>query len=192
MDSQKLVAKVFTEDAKAVQVREFIPVFHRWIQAHRVEGTLIDVADYSHLPKGPGVVLVGFEGDYFMDAGEGPLGLLYNRKTPIEGNLFERILSVFRSALTAGARLEGEPELKGRLRFRGGELLFLVNDRLAAPNTDETFAVLKPDLEVALGRLFPATSLQLRRANSDPRDRFGVRISAPTSESVAAVLARLG
>ena len=49
MEFRKLAVKFFAEDPGAVQLKEFIPVLHRWIQERRVEGTLIDVADYSHL-----------------------------------------------------------------------------------------------------------------------------------------------
>ena len=41
---------------------------------------MIDVANYAHVPKGPGVALIGHGTDYFIDEGEGRLGLLYNRK----------------------------------------------------------------------------------------------------------------
>ena len=41
-----------------------IPVFHRLIQRGLVEGLVIDVADYRHVPDGPGVLLVGHDVDY--------------------------------------------------------------------------------------------------------------------------------
>jgi len=39
-------------------------VFHRFIQRSLVEGRLLDVADYRHVPNGPGVMLVGQDVDY--------------------------------------------------------------------------------------------------------------------------------
>jgi len=87
MELQKVVVKFFAADPASVKLDEFIPVFHRWIQKHAVDGMLIDVADYGHLPQGPGVVLVAHEADYFMDTMEGPLGLLYNRKASSSGRL---------------------------------------------------------------------------------------------------------
>lgn len=41
-----------------------IGTFHRFIQRGRVEGLSLDVADYRHVPKGPGVLLVGHDIDY--------------------------------------------------------------------------------------------------------------------------------
>jgi hypothetical protein len=192
MDLHKIVIKFFAEDASAVHLAEFIPVFHRWIQKHAIEGMLIDVADYGHLPKGPGVVLVAHEADYFMDTMEGPLGLLYNRKSPAGGRLSDRITSAFRAALGACVKLETEPEFQGRLKFRAGEALFIANDRLAAPNGDESFQALRPELSAAAARVYP-TNVDLRLEAADPRERLTVRLTArePVAD-VAALLARLG
>jgi len=192
MDLHKIVVKFFATDASAVHLDEFIPVFHRWIQKHAVEGMLIDVADYGHLPQGPGVVLVAHEADYFMDTMEGPLGLLYNRKSPSGGRLSDRITAAFRAALGACVKLETEPEFQGRLKFRAGEALFIANDRLAAPNGEETFQALRPELSAAVARVYP-TNVDLRREAADPRERLTVRLTArePVAD-VAALLARLG
>lgn len=43
-----------------------ITVFHRCIQRGWLEGRLIDVADYRHVPSGPGVMLVGHDVDYAL------------------------------------------------------------------------------------------------------------------------------
>lgn len=173
-DLQKFAVKVFAESA-SVKLEEFIPVFHRWIQTRAVEGILIDVADYSHVKGGPGVMLVGHEGDFSMDAAEGPLGLLYSRKQPMAGTLAERVEKAARLLLEAAARLEQEPELKGRLKFRSGEALFVANDRLLAPNTDGAFAEVKPPLEAAGRKLFPDG--RVHRRVGDPRARLAARLS---------------
>jgi len=44
-------------------------VFHRLIQRRLVEGFLLDVADYRHVPNGPGVMLVGQDVDYGITSG---------------------------------------------------------------------------------------------------------------------------
>jgi hypothetical protein len=170
-DLQRFAVKIFAE--RPVEIGSFIPVFHRWIRDHAVEGTLIDVADYGHLPDGPGVVLVGHDADYFMDSMEGPLGLLYNRKQPTAGALAARVEAGLRAALAACARLE--EEFGGRLSFRKGEALFLSNDRLLAPNDEATFAALRPALEAAASAVFGKASL--RREAGDPRRRLSVLLA---------------
>lgn len=192
MDLHKIVIKFFAADPSSVKLDEFIPVFHRWIQRHAVEGMLIDVADYGHLPQGPGVALVAHEADYFMDTMEGPLGLLYNRKASSNGRLSDRIASAFKAALSACVKLETEPEFQGRLKFRAGEALFLANDRLNAPNTDEAFQALRSDLSAAMAEVYP-TNFDLRRVSEDPRSRLTVQVSSrePVPD-VTSLLARLG
>ncbi len=190
MDLQKIAVKFFAETGGSLPLDGFIPVFHRWIQKHAVEGLLIDVADYGHLEQSPGVMLVGHDADYAMDAMEGPLGLLYNRKGASAGRLSDRICTAFRAALGACMKLENEPEFQGRLRFRAGDALFIANDRLQAPNTDETFQALRPDLASALARIYPG-SVDLTRDSTDPRQRLTVRIKAAQPADAASLLARL-
>jgi hypothetical protein len=146
------------------KVEEFIPVFHGWIQRKAVDGLLVDVADYSHLPHSPGVVLVGHEADRAMDLSEGPLGLLYLRKQAAPGDLRARLRDALRAALESAAILEAD--LGGRLAFRTSALLFLANDRLLAPNDEAAWAALKPELQAVVPKA------ALARDASDPRRRL--------------------
>ncbi len=162
----KLGFKVFADfDGK---VEEFIPVFHAWIQRKAVDGLLVDVADYSHLPQSPGVLLVGAEADRAMDLSEGPLGFLYMRKQAAPGDLRARLREALGAALDGAAKLE--TEFPGRLRFRTSELLFLANDRLLAPNDEAAWAALKPELQAVLPKAV------LTRDASDPRRRLTARV----------------
>ena len=192
MDLHKFCVKFFAENPSGVTLDAFIPVYHRWIQKQAVEGMLVDVADYGHLPQSPGVMLVAHEADYCMDSMEGPLGLLYNRKTSAGGRLSDRIAGGFRAALGACVKLENEPEFQGRLKFKAGSPLFIANDRLNAPNSEEAFQALRSDLAAALAKVYPS-SVELRRISTDPRSRLTVQISSmdPVNE-VSALLARLG
>jgi septum formation topological specificity factor MinE len=192
LDLNKVVVKFFAERPEAVTFEEFIPVFHRWIQKHAVEGMLIDVADYGHLPQGPGVGLIAHEADYFIDTMEGPLGLLYNRKTAAEGRLSDRIAAAFKAALGACMKLETEPEFQGRLKFRAGEALVVANDRLNAPNTEEGFQALRSDLAAALSKVYPS-NFDMQRISLDDRERLTIQVSSrePVPD-VASLLAHLG
>ena len=78
MQSPKIQVKYFTQEP--VELEHFVPVFHRWIRDRVLDDMVIDVADYAHVHHGPGIVLIGNAVDYFMDQGEGRLGLLYSRK----------------------------------------------------------------------------------------------------------------
>jgi hypothetical protein len=192
MDLHKFCVKYFAESASAIRLDAFIPVYHRWIQRHAVGGMLIDVADYGHLPQGPGVVLIAHEADYAIDSSEGPLGLLYNQKTSSGGRLSDRIADGFRAVLGACMKLENEPEFQGKLKFKAGGALFIANDRLNAPNGEEAFQALRSDLAAALAKVYPS-AVELRRVSTDPRSRLTVEVrSLEPVGDVSSLLARLG
>ncbi len=191
MNAHKLQLKIYATPtaATAVTPEALIPVFHRWIKDHVLPELTIDVANYGHVPEGPGVVLIGHGADYFMDEGEGRLGLLHNRKRvgAAEG---ERLADLARRTLHAAALLEKEPALAGKLTFATNELLFRVNDRLAAPNTDATFAALRGELE-ALGEQLFAGPFELQRVGG-PKELFSARFKSTASAPLAALLERAG
>ena len=190
MDVQHLNVKFFVEDPQAVDLAVFLSLFSGWIQTQVGEELLIDVADYRHVVAGPGVMLIGHEADYSIDNGGNRLGLLYNCKAVMKGGAQERLEQVVRSALLACRRIEEDPLLEGGLRFSGGEVQLVINDRLLAPNTEKTFSVFKPELEIFLKRLYQGADYSLERP-SDPRERFAVNVKVEGSFDVASLLENL-
>jgi hypothetical protein len=85
---QRLGIKLFGADGAAVAAREVVPIFHRWIQTSAVaDQMLIDVADYSHVPDGPGIVLVAHEGNFSLDFAHGSVGLTYFSQAAVAGDV---------------------------------------------------------------------------------------------------------
>jgi hypothetical protein len=147
MESSKLSIKFYIDDTSHVKLADVVPVFHSWIQLHLIpDHLLIDVADYAHVSDGPGVVLVAHEANFYMDRFDGRQGLTYTRKQPLDGSFTDRLRFVFRAALQACRLLETNQALLG-IKFRTNEADLKINDRLQAPNTAQTFAALKPELE---------------------------------------------
>jgi hypothetical protein len=190
MDAHKLQLKIFLtpETGQALDLEELIPVFHRWIKQRLLPELTIDVASYQHVPKGPGVVLIGHGSDYFLDEGEGRRGLLHNRKRAgmAPG---ERLSDLARRTLHAAVLLEKDLALMGKIKFATDELLFRINDRLEAPNTDATFAAVRPELE-ALAKTLYAGPAELTRLGG-PKDLFSVRIKGAAAP-LATLLDRAG
>jgi len=148
----KIAIKLFVEN-DTFEPAEFVPVFHRWIQQHAIaDHLLIDVADYAHVPAGPGTLVVASEANIHMDRNENQLGLLYQRKLPAKGatTFAEQLAYVIKQALAVAKKMENEPEFAGRLKFKTDGLSIRLNDRLQAPNTVETFSKLKGDIEQAI------------------------------------------
>lgn len=178
-------------DAGSLQVSEFIPIFHRWVQTHAVDGLLIDVADYAHVPDGPGVMLIAYEGNYCVDLGDGRMGMLYYRKQAVDGGLPERLISLCRTVLKASRILEEEDALGGRMKFRGDQFQLVANDRLLAPNSDETLSAFEPVLAEFLGRLYGDSDCKIVR-DTNPRERFTLTVTAPRPVPIQTLLDRLG
>ena len=191
MDSHKLIVKLYSEGADALPLNAVVPVFHHWIQDQGMpEHLLIDVADYAHVPEGPGTVLVSHEANIHLDREGGTPGLLYVRKQPVSGAVTfrERLAAVFRYAFQAAAKLEADPALGG-IRFRANDIAFRINDRLLAPNTEATYNAVRDDLQAFLAELYKSNvSMEHKH---DPERLFEVRIKSTGKASVTDLLSRL-
>lgn len=191
MDLYKIGLKVFVEDPGSLKILDFITVFHRWIQNQELTGhLLIDVHNYTHIEDGPGVLLVAYEGNFSLDQSSGRPGLLYYRKRPVDGSLQERLASVFRATLTACRLLENDSSLDG-IRFKSDELLLLANDRLQAPNTEETFNRIRPTLSKILERLYNGNQFTLSHTSSE-KERFAISITNNHTAGTQSLLENLG
>jgi hypothetical protein len=196
MDTVKYELKLFLDDAADVELEEFIPVFHDWIQTQQLAELLIDVADYRHVPQGPGIVLVAHDAHYVMDLTDARLGLLYSRRRETYPSrcaiqsVEDRLRSVWHCALTACQRLEAHPVLHGRLQFRGNELLLRCNDRLRAPNTTAAYDELYQYLEPFLATLYPGQRVAVAHIREDT-SRLTVAIKVPALLDVDTLLTRL-
>ena len=178
-DLKQIDIKVFAEDASDVKATEFVAVLQRWIREHTVPGTLIDVADYSHIHHGAGVILVGHEYNLSVDYGDGRMGLLVHYKLPAEDSLEERIASAMKLAFNACSILEEEGEFKARLKFSRTDFRFLPSDRLHAPNTDDVYAQVAPALEAA-AKSASGGDASLIRLNDDPDKRLTIDVEMST------------
>ena len=188
---QRIGLKLFAADGASVRPRQLVPIFHRWIQTQAIaDQLLIDVADYSHVPDGPGVMLVAHQGNFSLDLGGGRMGLAYNRKIPAEGALADRLRHLARTVFDACRRLEDEPGLAGEIHFRGDELQVFANDRLHAPNRAETLTAFQPALQGLVRTLYGESDCTIT-PEQDPSERFSVHVQAREAVRVSDLLARL-
>ena len=173
---------------------DFIDVFHGWIEA--TDGVYHDVADYSHMHAGPGIVLVANNANVSMDETGDRRGLLFTQKSPLQGSNAEVLRSALRAALENCRKLENDPALKGELRFSGREIAIVVNDRLLATNTDAAFAEVKPEIDSLGHDLFGGAPFTVER-DRDPRKRLHLALKSAqtfgtrTSSATYSILTRL-
>lgn len=186
MNIQHINVKFYIQNPESVDLESYNKIFNTWIQEHRAEELLIDVADYLHVHHGPGILLIGHEANYSLDNTEGRLGLLYNRKIQEDGSTEEKLAQAFRAVLTAAQIFEKE----NGLRIHTNEAQIILNDRLLAPNTDETFAALKSDFENFFDQLYNGVTYTFER-NLESRQRFMLNLKVDSAPSIESLLEHL-
>ena len=188
MELQKLNVKFFVEQPNAIALTDFIEIFHSWIQA--TDGVYHDVADYSHMQAGPGIVLIANNANVSIDESGNRRGLLFSQKAPLAGTNQEKLRTVLLSALENCRKLEAEPALRGKLRFAANEAVISLNDRLLGENSQETFDTVKGDIEAVAQQLFRGATVSLVR-DSDARQCLNIRVEAATSIDLQQALTNL-
>lgn len=164
----RIKAKVFF--SAPVDSEGILPIFNRWIREQRLDGhLLIDIADYRHVPGGPGVILVGYEADIAIDLGDGRPGLAYIRKrswpdADHDDPLRLRIRTVLGWLVRVAAELE--------LPTDGSEIRIWFQDRLFLRQRDQTPALVEA-VRLELG-LLGREGLDVSALEADPRRAVGL------------------
>ena len=160
---QRVGVKVFVEDQEAFDRARMIDVFHRWIQEDRLTGTLVDVHDYTHVPEGPGVLLIAHEWHLRTDEAGGRIGLEYELKREGSGTLAERLREGIVSVLEAAAALEQDTAGENPVRFATREMAFRFTDRLAVQPTEAAFDEVTGELDDVLAGLYGGVPIEFER-----------------------------
>jgi len=119
-------------------IESFVPLFHNWIQEDKIPNhTMVDVANYKHIPDGPGIMLIAHEGHFSLDFEDDELGLLYVRKTPL-GESISETLSAIQQILDFTVELiQIDSKVGEKIEFSDEYQLFS-NDRFELPNDAES------------------------------------------------------
>jgi hypothetical protein len=191
MNPQRVACKLFVHAAPAseLDLDPFIGMFHRFIQHGALDGLLIDVADYAHVPEGPGVLLIGHEFDYGIDLGGGRAGLLTTRKRYGRLPLARAVGGLLRAALRAADAIERDGS--GGVRFATGALVVQVVDRLAAPNDRDGYARATSLLAPLFARLYGEKHELAHASEADPRQLLAISVTARDAAPAAELAARL-
>lgn len=189
MDLQRINVKLFVDAPDPVPVDALLPVFARWREDTANPAEWVDLADYAHVPRGPGVMIIGRQGNLALDLADPGPGILYANKKALAGSVSERVLDTFRRALALTRALLEEPGFPSGIVPRPAAWELVFNDRIHAPNTDATHAVLGPDVDAALDRLFGAGCAAVREP--DAHRRYGFIIHGDGVDSLDQIAARV-
>ena len=189
MKPLRLAIKLFaTRAIPRGELHPFIAVFHRFIQETAIPGLLIDVADYAHVPDGPGVILIGHDVDYGIDLGGGRTGLLTTRKRADEVGLPELFRDTLAKTFAAARAIEADETVSVQFAPDAVEIAF--PDRLAAPNTASAFDWACKELEPVATAVFGDAARFENAGGSDPRRMLTLRLSGDAAD-LAQRIARL-
>ena len=186
-DLQRIHVKLLADAQPDLGLDPFLAIFGRWRQDKSHPSQWIDLADYAHMAKGPGILLVGKQGNFSANRDDPGLGLLYAGKAGFEGSEEERVLEAFRRCLELTQAVLEEPEYPTGLKLEPGSWELFINDRLNFPNNEATDAVLRSSIETALNTLFGVGGYTLAR-DGDPQRRYAFSIRAATSGDLAELL----
>jgi hypothetical protein len=178
MDIGRFCIKFFARPGYNIDDAIFIDIFHEWIRLKKLPGILLDVADYRHVPEGPGVMLLTHDINFAMDYSEGRFGLFAQRKSGQADNHRDRILELVRATVTFGSLLEQDPRISGKISLDGGAFHYLSNDRLLAPNTNEAATAITSDLAAAAEVVYPGQTVSITPLANDPRERLAIEVTA--------------
>lgn len=174
---QHVNVKFFIKNADAIDLADAIGVFQKWIQEDKIDDLLIDVADYQHVPEGPGIMLIGHDAFYSLDNNEGRLGVLFNRRTSDERGAQDVVKDAIEKVREFCRMLVKEDSFTAKIEFDDSHLQIIINDRRIAPNNDHTLAQLGPDVEAALKSTLGDAVYTFER-NQDPRSRFILNVTS--------------
>ncbi len=173
MFPERIQIKLFITEE--INLADLVSVFHGWIQQNELDGLVLDVADYRHVPNGPGLLLMGHEGDYALDLADGRPGVTYKHKRdwPAGADTVAARLGV------ALARVRRAAELLKRdtgINVDPARLEIRIADRLAVPNTAESFEAIQQIVLNDPQDVFGPISAVRNVAGDDPRNALTIEV----------------
>lgn len=129
------------------QVQE---LWHGWVSRRALDDIVVDVADYRHVPQGPGLFVIGHHANYQLRVDQDTWEFSCQQKTRAEGDP-DPLRSVFERSVAACALLESDlhtPGLFDPTRARIGSY-----DRRFWDLTERPLSVLSASIEGRLGPL---------------------------------------
>ena len=158
-----------------------LAVFGRWRSEEGED--IVDLQDYSHVPQGPGIVLVSKRWVLSVDCRDGQPGLMISTRQNLDGAM--------RLLLEKGQRLLNEKDMQGAFTPQTGELEIALNDRLLLPNSSEIDDEIRPEVNALLGKLYGDAKCSLEKIG-DSKERLAYRVRVEgTNGGLAPLLAKL-
>lgn len=188
-DLQRIHLKILVDAPAGLSLDPFLAIFGRWRHDKNHPAEWVDLADYAHMAKGPGVMLGGKQCNFCVSTDDPGLGLLYAGKKDFEGPVENRVLEAFRRCIRLSQALAAEPQFPPEMTLNTQSWELFINDRLQFPNTDATDRLLRTPIQAALDELFGAGDYAMTR-DTDNKRRYAFSIRAEKPETLNTLLGR--
>ncbi|MBI4443397.1 MAG: hypothetical protein HY649_08500 [Acidobacteria bacterium] len=186
---QRIQIKIPTDAPRNLNLNPLLAIFSRWRKQQEHSAEWVDLADYAHVPRGAGIVLVGQRCNLSFDMANPAPGILYTAKKGLAGSHTERLATAFQWCLDLAQRLIVEPEFPPGVHLKTDSLSLLFNDRLETPNTPATDLQLRASVEHVLTALYGPGGYELI-PQSDPKQCYGFSVRVRSSQTLAGLLER--
>ena len=167
-DLQRIDVKLLLDTPPNPNIDQFLVIFDRWRKVEDHPADWVDLADYAHMPSGPGILIAGKRDTFSVNLNPPGIGLLTSVRGGLEGALEDRFREALRRGREFNAAVMSEPEFPTDFAVREGAWEIFVNDRLGFPNTDQMDRLVRPAVAAAL-----EVSPEALTRNPDPRERLG-------------------
>ncbi len=189
MNLQQLNWKMHLSNPGDTHSETWFKVFNSWIPD--APEIFIDVADYSHVGDGPVYLLSGHHANVILDKTHGRLGLVYDRRQPMEGSNADKLRATLRDLVQGAVRLEDDATFHTKPVFEGGDLKLVINNRGIAANTEANFAALQAEVAPLLDAVLGAGAYLITH-DADPKQRLNLNVKPKAAVSAKDILAKLG
>jgi hypothetical protein len=191
IDLQRISIKIHSEAPANISLDPFLEIFGRWRADKTHPAEWIDLADYAHVPKGPGIVLIGLKAMFGFDLDDPAPGLLYVTRRGLSGSSEDRIKTALRSAFDLSRCMISEKNYPVAAKLCTDSLELRFPDRLVSPNDASTDAALPMSIDAVLNATLGAGAYQLKR-NENSGSSYGYDIKTAKADSLDSLLVRLG
>ena len=168
MSIQKVVIKIHTHSQSSHNPEDFVATFNDFIVNRSIQGGLIDVADYSHMHNGLGVLLTTHEANWSFDEQYNQPGIMVVEKGFAANPVSERFTQWLDSIIKVCKTIEETPRHKG-IKFDYQSISLVLNDRSEKAGSLED---LKTIFEQAVKELYDSNEIDYDE-NFDPAKRVG-------------------
>lgn len=187
---QRIAVKILTDAPQSLNLDPVLSIFARWRKDESHPAQWVDLADYAHMARGSGIVLIGRLCNFGFDMGLPAPGVLYASKKGLEGEPEDRLRQVLLASFEMTRALLAEPEFPDGVHLHTGAVELVFNDRLQTPNIAFTDRLLRPAVVAALDQFFGLGSYEVT-AERDPARRYGFSVRAVNPPPLETLIARL-